>query len=95
MIAAGCSTTKKVPEGEYLLTKNKFEFEGKEKPFSSEVPEYVRQRPNSAALGLIPLKLLMYNAVPSKFDTTFSQYQDLSRLRKLKNHSIVYWSKTV
>lgn len=82
LIAAGCSTTKKVPEGEYLLTKNKFEFEGKDKPFSSEVPEYVRQRPNSAALGLIPLKLLMYNAVPSKFDTTFSQYNDLSRLRK-------------
>jgi len=83
LIAYGCSTTKKVPEGEFLLTKNKFEFEGKEKPFSGELQDYVRQRPNGGALfGLLPLKLMMYNSVPAKFDTTFQEYYDLTKKKR-------------
>ncbi|MDD3772329.1 MAG: hypothetical protein PHC38_06715, partial [Weeksellaceae bacterium] len=65
----GCSLTKKVAEGEYLLTKNKFEFEGKEKPFKSEIPDYVKQKPNgSGFFGAFPFKLMLYNSVPAKFD---------------------------
>lgn len=81
-ITFGCSTTKKVPNGEYLLTKNKFEFEAKEKPFNSVLPEYVKQKPNSGFLGFVPIKLMFYNSVPAKFDTTFTEYFDLSRKRR-------------
>lgn len=78
-VILGCSTTKKVPQGEYLLSKSKFEFEGKEKPFKGTLPDYVKQKPNASILGLLPIKLLFYNSVGAKFDTTFIDFYDLSR----------------
>lgn len=82
-VVYGCSTTKKVPEGEFLLTKNKFEFEGKEKPFQSVLPEYVKQRPNGGVFfGFLPLKLMIYNSVHEKFDTTFMEYYDLTKKKR-------------
>lgn len=82
MFIIGCSAVKKVPDGEYLLTKNEFEYKGKEKPFSSNLPDYVKQKPNASLLGFLPLKLMLYNSVNPKFDTTFIEYNDLSKLRK-------------
>ncbi len=83
LITYSCNVTKKVPEGQHMLTKNEFEFEGKEKPFKANLPEYVKQRPNGGALlGLFPLKLLLYNSVPAKFDTTFIEYYDLTKKRR-------------
>lgn len=80
LIAYSCSTTKKVPDGQFLLTKNEYEFESKKKPFKSDLQDYVKQRPNSGALfGLLPLKLMLYNSVPAKFDTTFQEYYDLTK----------------
>ncbi|MFA5619219.1 MAG: BamA/TamA family outer membrane protein [Weeksellaceae bacterium] len=81
LLNLSCSTTKKVPEGEYLLMKNNFEFEGNEKPFKSKIPDYVKQSPNASFLGM-PIQLLIYNSVPQKFDTVFMEYQDLSKLRR-------------
>lgn len=82
LIVYGCSTTKKVPEGEFLLTKNKFEFEGKDKPFKSELPDYVKQRPNSKFLQIIPFQLLLYNMNPAKLDTVFEEYYDLTKKKR-------------
>jgi len=81
--AYSCNVTKKVPQSEHLLTKNEFKFETQEQPFKSSIPDYVRQRPNGGALfGLLPLKLALYNSVPAKFDTTFSEYYDLTKKRR-------------
>lgn len=83
LIAYSCNVTKKVPEGEHLLTKNEFKFDEKEKPFKSNLPDYVKQRPNGGAVfGFFPFKLLLYNSVPAKFDTTFAEYYDLTRKRR-------------
>src|SRR5690606_9025673 len=83
LIAYSCSTTKKVPDGQFLLTKNEYEFESKKKPFKSDLQDYVKQRPNSGALfGLLPLKLMLYNSVPAKFDTTFQEYYDLTKKKR-------------
>lgn len=84
-IVAACSSVKKIPPGEYLLTKNKFEFKEKNEVFKSELPDYVKQKPNSSFLGFLPLKLLLYNSVNPKFDTTFIEYSDLSKRRKSQN----------
>ncbi|MFA7686464.1 MAG: BamA/TamA family outer membrane protein [Moheibacter sp.] len=81
-IVYGCSTTKKVPEGEFLLTKNQFEFEGKEKPFKSSLPDYVKQRPNSKFLSLIPFQLWLYNLNPAELDTVFEEYYDLTKKKR-------------
>src|SRR5690606_29636531 len=81
-ILYGCSTTKKVPEGEFLLTKNKFEFEGKEKPLKSSLQDYVKQRPNNKFLSLIPFQLWLYNLNPAELDTVFEEYYDLTKKRR-------------
>lgn len=69
-----CSTTKKVPEGEFLLTKNNFQFEDKKEFFDDELKNYVQQKPNKKQLLFVPLGLLLYNAANPKYDTLFSEY---------------------
>ncbi len=68
-----CSTTKKVPAGEYLLTKNKFHFEDG-KLFDDEIPSYVSQKPNKKALYLFPFGLWFYNATDPKYDSILNEY---------------------
>ncbi|MGI9651602.1 BamA/TamA family outer membrane protein [Chryseobacterium sp. RLHN22] len=69
-----CSTTKKVPDGEYLLTQNNFEFEDKKEFFDEELKDYVQQKPNKKQLLFMPLSLLFYNAANPKYDTILNEY---------------------
>ena len=68
-----CSTTKKVPDGEYLLTKNNYIFED-DKLLVDEIPNYVSQKPNKKALFLFPIGLWMYNATDPKYDSILNEY---------------------
>lgn len=45
---AACSTTKFVPQGEYLLDKNSLEIDGKKEVKASQLSPYIRQKPNSS-----------------------------------------------
>jgi len=69
-----CSTTKKVPDGEYLLTKNNFKFEDKKESFDDELKDYVQQKPNKKQLLFIPLGLGFYNMANPKYDTLLNEY---------------------
>lgn len=69
-----CSTTKKVPDGEYLLTKNNFEFEDKKELFDGELKNYVQQKPNKKQFLFMPLSLWFYNAANPKYDTILNEY---------------------
>ncbi|WP_419867806.1 translocation and assembly module lipoprotein TamL [Chryseobacterium sp. CT-SW4] len=69
-----CSTTKKVPDGEYLLTKNNFEFEDKKQSFDEELKSYVQQKPNKKQLLFMPLSLWFYNKADPKYDTILNEY---------------------
>ena len=68
-----CSTTKKVPDGEYLLTKNTYKFEDG-KIFEDEIPNYVSQKPNKKNLFLFPIGLWMYNTTHPKYDSILNEY---------------------
>ena len=68
-----CSTTKKVPEGEYLLTKNNFKYT-ESKEHADELPNYVSQKPNKKQLFLFPVGLWMYNMADAKYDTILTEY---------------------
>lgn len=59
LAVAACSTTKALPEGEYLLRSAKVVLDRKEFP-SSNLNSYISQRPNSYILGVNPL-LYVYN----------------------------------
>jgi outer membrane protein assembly factor BamA len=69
-----CSTTKKVPDGEYLLVKNNFKFEDKKAPFDSELKGYVQQKPNKRQFLFMPLSLWLYNTANPKYDTLLNEY---------------------
>lgn len=73
MILYACNVTKKVPEGEYLLTDNKFEYtDGK--IFADEIPDLVAQKPNKKTLVVVPLGLSLYNMANPKYDTILKEY---------------------
>ena len=55
-----CAPTKNVPDGSYLLDKVEIKTDAKEIN-KSDLPEYVRQNPNSYILGLFRLQLGIYN----------------------------------
>ena len=72
-ILGACSVTDKIPEGEYYLKSNDYEFEG-ESPFKSDLEDYVSQKPNKRLFGFIPAKDWAYNQVPIEYDSVFEDY---------------------
>ena len=90
-----CSTTKKVPDGEYLLTKNTFQFEDG-KIHADDVPGYVSQKPNKKQLMLFPLGLWFYNATNPKYDSILNDYitypSDM-RNQKLRDSLFIRYNK--
>ncbi len=81
VILSGCSTTDKVPSGEYLFVGNKFEFDSKDseinkkkKNVNEDLSDYVKQKPAGKFLGFIPLWQWVYDWFPEKFDQTFEEY---------------------
>ena len=68
-----CSTTKKVPEGEFLLTKNRFKYTNND-DHSNELPDYVSQKPNKKALFLFPIGLWAYNLANPQYDSIITEY---------------------
>lgn len=68
-----CTTTKKVPDGEYLLTKNNFKYTDS-KVYDDEIPSHVNQKPNKKELFILPFGLLMYNATHPKYDSILAEY---------------------
>ncbi|MDL1913768.1 MAG: outer membrane protein assembly factor [Bergeyella sp.] len=85
-----CNIAKKVPKGEYLLTKNTFVYtDGK--VLSNELPNYVLQKPNKKQLFFLPIGLAMYNLIPSKYDTIFADYSTYpNNLRDQKLRDSLY-----
>lgn len=62
-LTTACSTTRHLGPDEYLLRRSTIEVtsEGEDVPRASELTNYLRQRPNSRALGFLPLRLYTYN----------------------------------
>ena len=99
VILSGCSTTEKVPDGEYLFVKNEFNFDksdtdikNKQKIIDADLGNYVKQKPNNKLLGVIPLWQWMYNASPEKFDKIFEEYyryDDNERNQKLLDSLLI------
>lgn len=57
----GCSSTKHVPEGSYLLDKVKIEMEGDSSSNSKDLYYFLRQTPNHKVLGFAKLQLATYS----------------------------------
>ena len=95
VILYACNVTKKVPDGEYLLTKNKFQFvDGK--VHADEIEDMVAQKPNKKTLMVLPLGLLFYNAANPKYDTILKEYMTYPsemRNQKLRDSLFVKYER--
>ena len=60
LLAASCSTTRVLPEGEYRLAKNRIEVTNSKKFDPAGLNQYIKQQPNSTLFGWNPF-LSMYN----------------------------------
>lgn len=80
-----CNATKKVPEGEYLLTKNNFIYEDG-KVHEDELPNHVSQKPNKKTLLVLPIPLTFYNLANPKYDTILNEY--LSYPSEMRDQSL-------
>lgn len=72
MIFSACKTTKYVPEGELLLSKNKIYIDDKNK-IDEEAKDYLIQRPNNTFLG-IPFALHFYNRANKNYEQAYLNF---------------------
>ncbi|MDE6832112.1 MAG: hypothetical protein K2J07_05210, partial [Muribaculaceae bacterium] len=68
LAVAGCSSSRHVPAGSYLLDKATIRVEGADEVRPSSLDNYLRQHPNTKVLGFAKLQLGVYNM--SGRDTT-------------------------
>ena len=68
-IVVGCSPTRHVPDGEYLLDQVRIETDSKDISAGS-LRSFIQQNPNYRIMGILPLQLTIYNL--SGADTTNS-----------------------
>ena len=86
LIAAGCSSTRHVPDGKYLLDKVKIEIDDSTKTFNQqEMLAYVRQRPNNSMLHIAKLRLGVYNMSGNDSTKWWNKW-----VRKLGEAPVIY-----
>lgn len=61
ILIAGCSSTKHIPEGKYLLDNVDIEIHGDNSVKKADLVNYLRQAPNHKSLGFFKLQLATYN----------------------------------
>lgn len=81
----GCSSTKHVPAGEYLLDNVYITVEDNKSVSSAELYNYLRQTPNHKILGFAKLQLATYNLSGSDTTKWFNRW-----IRKLGQPPVIY-----
>lgn len=61
IIISSCSPTRHVPDGKFLLSKNRIHINAKDIIPKNDLEGYLRQTPNSRVLTVFPMQLSIYN----------------------------------
>ena len=89
LLIASCSTTKFVPEGQYLLNKAYVKCTDDKKVSTTSLRNYLRQKQNTEILGFWKLQLQVYNTAPR--DTTTKSNKRLARnAHKMGEAPVIY-----
>ena len=89
LVLASCSTTKYVPQGEYLLDKATVKCTDDKSVSTSSLRNYLRQKQNTEILGFWKLQLHVYNTAPR--DTTSKSNKRLARnAHKMGEAPVIY-----
>lgn len=67
-----CNSTKYVPEGSFMLSKNKINIDNRNK-IDSEVKDFIIQRPNTRFLGVL-FPLYFYNLGNKEYEQAYADY---------------------
>ena len=81
----GCSSTKHVPQGDYLLDNVHIKVQGDKKITSTELINYLRQQPNNKVLGCMKIQLATYNLSGNDSTKWFNKW-----MRKLGQAPVLY-----
>ena len=88
-LAASCSTTRVLSEGEYMLASNNIEVTNSKKFDPSSLNSYIRQKPTSTLFGFNPF-LSIYNWVSPDDDSGWARF-----CRKIGTPPVVYMPDAV
>ncbi len=84
-ILAGCSSTRHVPDGKYLLDKTRIEITDNNDVSASELNNFLRQSPNHKVLGFWKLQLDTYNLSGKDSTRRINRF-----IRKLGRPPVIY-----
>ncbi|MDD4820162.1 MAG: BamA/TamA family outer membrane protein [Flavobacteriales bacterium] len=70
---SSCAVSKKVPQGEHLVTSNKVMVNGK-KQLNPEFSQYIRQVPNKKFFGVFPVKMNLYMTAAQDPQESFDRW---------------------
>ena len=85
MLVCGCSSTKHVPEGQYLLDNVTIDINGDKSVSSDELVNFLRQTPNHTVLGFARLQLSTYSLSGSDTTKWYNRW-----LRRLGKPPVIY-----
>lgn len=86
LLAAGCSTTRHVPDGQMLLDHARIEIvPGGDDVKPAELVNYLRQKPNPRTLGITPMRLHTYSLSGSDSTRWYNRW-----LRRLGEPPVIY-----
>ncbi|MBR4403422.1 MAG: BamA/TamA family outer membrane protein [Flavobacteriales bacterium] len=78
MLFTSCAGSKKIPQGEYLVSSNKVIVNDKLN-INPEYDDYIRQHPNKKFLGLVPFKMNLYNAAAEDPQASFEKWEERNK----------------
>jgi len=81
LLLNACQSVKKVPDGDYLLIKNTI-LVNTEATKKEEVTNQIYQKPNKKLLGLLPVRLHLYNLACENADSTYNAWLNRKPKRK-------------
>lgn len=84
-VIIGCSSTKHVPNGQYLVESVKVEIEDNKQVSVSELNNYLRQIPNHKVLGFLKLQLATYNMSGKDSTKWYNKW-----IRKIGQAPVIY-----
>lgn len=89
VMVIGCSTTKHIPEGKYLLDNVSITIEDADDVTSTEMYNYLRQTPNHKVLGFVKLQLATYNLAGRDTSRWYNKwFKKLGQAPVIYNHDL-------
>ena len=74
LLLGGCSSTRHVPDGSFLLDKVSITVEDSSRVATKKLYNYLRQQPNHKVLGLARMQLGVYNLSGRDSTTRFNRW---------------------